>query len=89
MLVTLDLPEVYSNLRELQFRLNGLFDPDFSLGGHQPMGFDEWSAFYGRYRVKSAKCKIRAVSNTTVNVPMAVIAYLLIRQQQLGTYLLH
>jgi len=40
-----------SNLRELQFRLNGLFDPDFSLGGHQPMGFDEWSAFYGRYRV--------------------------------------
>jgi len=64
-----------SNLRELQFRLNGLFDPDFSLGGHQPMGFDEWSAFYGRYRVKSAKCKIRAVSNTTVNVPMAVIAY--------------
>jgi len=25
--------------------------------------------------VKSAKCKIRAVSNTTVNVPMAVIAY--------------
>jgi len=75
MLVTLDLPEVYQIYENFQFRLNGLFDPDFSLGGHQPMGFDEWSAFYGRYRVKSAKCKIRAVSNTTVNVPMAVIAY--------------
>jgi hypothetical protein len=36
------------------FNLNSLFDPDRSGVGHQPLGFDQWSAFYNRYRVDKA-----------------------------------
>lgn len=33
------------------FSLNGLFDPDTALGGHQPMGFDQLMTFYDHYIV--------------------------------------
>lgn len=48
------------------FRANSLFDPDFTGIGHQPMGFDQWSALYSRYRVNAAKIEVTWVqSNTT------------------------
>jgi len=40
------------------FRLNSIYDPDLSGGGHQPMGFDQLAALYNRYQVKSVKVKI-------------------------------
>lgn len=42
------------------FRLNSLFDPNQSGAGHQPMGFDQWSQFYQRYTVLSAKIVVSA-----------------------------
>lgn len=36
---------------DYQFRLNSLFDPDFTGTGHQPYGFDQLTAIYSRYRV--------------------------------------
>lgn len=51
---------VYAN----QFRLNGLYDPDYSGTGHQPMGFDEYAALYGDYRVHGCKVKIIAQITT-------------------------
>lgn len=36
------------------FRGNGLYDPDFAIGGAQPAGFDELMALYNRYSVKSS-----------------------------------
>ncbi len=33
------------------FNLNGLFDPDSTGVGHQPLGYDQLSALYGKYRV--------------------------------------
>lgn len=35
------------------YRLNSLFDPDFSLGGTQPYGFDQLSELYKRYKVNA------------------------------------
>lgn len=42
------------------FRCIGAFDPDFTLGGHQPYGFDQWMAIYKTYHVMSAKIKVQA-----------------------------
>lgn len=46
------------------FRANGCFDPDFSLGGLQPNGFDQWSALYTRYRVHASKIQVKLVTAT-------------------------
>lgn len=40
------------------FNLGSVFDPDFTGTGHQPRGFDEWAAIYGRYRVWGVKAYI-------------------------------
>ncbi len=34
-----------------QFRLNSLFDPDYTGLGHQPAFRDQWNALYTKYRV--------------------------------------
>jgi len=43
-------------------------DPDFTGGGHQPMGFDEMIALYDHYTVVSAKITVTCFHNE--NVPM-------------------
>jgi len=42
------------------FRANSLYDPDYSgtATGHQPMGFDQYSAIYSHYRVYAMKWKV-------------------------------
>lgn len=45
-----------------QFTQNGLFDPDITSTGAQPPGFDQWMAFYKRYRVFASSCKITIIS---------------------------
>lgn len=39
-------------------RLNGAWDPDFSGVGHQPRGWDQWAAIYGKYRVSRVDLNI-------------------------------
>jgi hypothetical protein len=52
------------NQAEYVYRLNSLFDPDFSGVGGQPDGFDFWKAYYTIYRVVAAKVEVQVVSNT-------------------------
>ncbi len=33
---------------------NGLFDPEVAVGGHQPLGFDQYMAFYDHFKVESS-----------------------------------
>jgi hypothetical protein len=46
------------------FVANGLYDPDYSGTGHQPMGFDQMMVFYYHYTVLRAKITVNARSNS-------------------------
>lgn len=45
------------------FRMNSLFDPEFIIGGHQPMGYDQWTPMYNRYLVTGMAYDISYVNN--------------------------
>lgn len=47
------------------FRLNSCNDPDLTGVGHQPRGYDQYSALYNRYRVDKATIEVRAVPGPT------------------------
>lgn len=47
------------------YALNGLFDPNVTGTGAQPVGFDQWSAFYARYEVISCRAKAEFFQNDT------------------------
>lgn len=38
-----------------------MYDPDVSIGGHQPLGFDQWMLVYDHYTVIGSKCTVQAV----------------------------
>lgn len=57
--ITVDYPN-YSE-SAYQFRANSVYDPDYALGGHQLMGFDQWAALYNHYRVISSKITVRFI----------------------------
>ncbi len=54
------------NYGEKIYRLNSCFDPDYSGAGAQPLGFDQWAAFYTRYRVLAAHYKCEWASPTSL-----------------------
>lgn len=54
-------------------RANSLHDPDYSLGGGQPTGFDQWASFYDRYKVTSSKCSVQVINQSADPVTGSVI----------------
>lgn len=60
---------VVGGFQDYQFRLNSLHDPDLTGTGHQPLGYDQWTGFYGRYRVFAVSYVIQFCSqnNATGN----------------------
>lgn len=58
---TLDTSPASSNPQYV-FRGNSLYDPEFAVGGSQPMGYDQWSAFYNNYRVHASAITVRMMS---------------------------
>lgn len=55
------------------YRLNSVFDPNFTGTGHQPNGFDQWSAFYGKYRVTGGSWRI-TLANQDAQYALDVVA---------------
>ena len=54
-----------SGLGSYLFSCNGMYDPNTTGGGHQPMYFDQWSAMYNHYTVLKSTMKATVVANTT------------------------
>jgi hypothetical protein len=46
------------NMASYQFRVNSIFDPNYTGTGHQPLGHDQWATFYNRYRVRKMTYRI-------------------------------
>lgn len=49
-----------------KYRLNSLFDPNFTGTGHQPRGYDELMAIFEKYTVVNAKITATFIQDTTV-----------------------
>ena len=54
------------------FRINDLFDPDFTSAGQQPLGFDQFAQFYYRYRVLRFRYSIDYQNLTGTSNPVLV-----------------
>jgi len=52
------------------YAMNGLFDPDITGTGHQPMGFDEMMLYFNHYCVMSCRiqCIFKGISSTKLTV---------------------
>lgn len=48
-----------------KFRLNSLFDSDYTSAGHQVRGHDQWAFIYEKYRVDTCKVEVIAGSTST------------------------
>jgi hypothetical protein len=47
------------------WRGNGAYDPDYTGVGHQPFGYDQWTAFFDRYTVISSSVELKVISGAT------------------------
>jgi hypothetical protein len=57
------------------FRLNSVFDPDFTGVGSSVVAYTQLSALYGRYRVMAAKVFVEYV-NVSATIPLTVFVAL-------------
>lgn len=45
--------------KSLPFVANGMYDPFYPIGGHQPKGYDQWMAVYNHYNVVGSKITVK------------------------------
>lgn len=62
-------PTALQPLQEYPFRANSVYDPDPSLGGHQPMGYDQWGLFYKQFTVIGSSITVQGTQSTTGSNP--------------------
>lgn len=55
------------------YRLNSLFDPDFTGTGVQPMGYDQFSALYGRYAVIRNSFDVTFANTTSLPIRVGYV----------------
>jgi hypothetical protein len=63
-----------AGLGTYRFSMNSIFDPNVTGGGHQPLGYDQWAAFYQQYEVKASHIKCMLLP-PTITVGRRFIIY--------------
>lgn len=58
-----ELTSTLGGLTEHRFSCNNAYDPNTTGTGHQPMGYDQWSALFNHYTVLGAKVTINTLQN--------------------------
>jgi len=53
---------------------NGLYDPNITGIGHQPVGFDQMMVFYDHYVVANCKCTVSFLNASTTNAPQVALS---------------
>lgn len=54
-------------------RLNSLYDPEYAVGGEQPLYYDQFTAMYDKYRVLGCKYSITVWNNSDVRTKVCVM----------------
>lgn len=67
------------------FRANGIFDPDYTGAGHQPLGHDQWNTFYNHYLVVGSKISVTMVPSVATGNGMTLIGCWLTANANLPT----
>ena len=60
---------------ERQFKLNGLFDPDVAIGGHQPLYFDQMMGIYNHFHVVGCKATVTAQPYDSNTSPAKIVIW--------------
>lgn len=61
-----DTMDLTTTLTNRAYAINGLFDPDISGAGHQPLAFDQLMTLYSEYEVFASKVFLYATNNNTI-----------------------
>lgn len=60
--------QTLGSLADNVYRGNSLNDPDLTGTGGQPIGFDQWAAFYSSYTVLGSKIEVTAMNSDSTSV---------------------
>lgn len=73
---TIDLTDT-GGAQNYQYSCNGMYDPNITGVGHQPMYFDQCTALYNHYTVIGSKIKWTVIpAGTTVQEPYRIITWI-------------
>lgn len=61
---TFGAPLASSTISKIFMKCNGIYDADSATGGHQPLGFDQWTAIYNHWVVVASTVRARYLINS-------------------------